>query len=67
MRLRLKSKLFELVDWDMKTLAAKLGVSLPHVYRVRHGKRGIHEKFIVGALSAFPECRFEDLFYIEGS
>jgi hypothetical protein len=30
---------------------------------VREGKRNINQKFIVGAIRAFPECKFDDLFY----
>lgn len=64
-RLRPKPKLFELADWDMTRLAKLLGMASSQIYRVRQGKRGIHEKFIVGALTAFPEYKFEDLFHIE--
>ena len=61
---RLKTRLFEL-EPDMKKLARLIGLSVSEVYRVREGKRRIHEQFIVGALTAFPQHRFEDLFYIE--
>ena len=63
-RLKAKEKLFELVDWDMKALATLVSVSLSQAYRIRHGERGINEKFIVGTLTAFPEYRFEDLFEV---
>jgi len=70
MRIRPKAKLFELTDYNMEALANALGVSLCQVYRVKSGRRGnklmhINEKFIVGALTAFPESKFEDLFYID--
>lgn len=66
MRIRPKAKLFELADWNMEILANAIGVSLCQVYRVKNGVRRIHGEFIAGALTAFPEYKFEDLFYIEG-
>jgi len=62
---KLKTRLFELNHlYDMAELAALLGLSLSQVYRVRQGTRGINQKFIVGALTAFPSRKFEELFYI---
>ena len=62
---RLKTRLFELNQlYTMEELAALLGISSSYLYRVKHGERGINEKFIVGALTAFPKRKFEDLFYI---
>ena len=62
---RLRTRLFELKSfYSMAELAALLGISSSYLYRVREGKRGINEKFIVGALTAFPKRKFEDLFYI---
>jgi hypothetical protein len=40
-----------------------MGLSISQVYRVREGKRGINEKFIVGAKRAFPDSRLDELFY----
>jgi hypothetical protein len=40
-----------------------MGLSVSQVYRVREGKRGINEKFIVGAKMAFPDLRLDELFY----
>jgi len=61
----LRTKIFELNRlYNMAELAALLGLSLSQLYRVRQGTRGINEKFIVGALTAFPSRKFEDLFYI---
>ncbi|GAH88968.1 unnamed protein product [marine sediment metagenome] len=65
MRIRPKAKLFELADWNMKMLANALGVHLSQVYRVKDGKRWANGEFIAGALTAFPACKFEDLFYID--
>lgn len=61
---RLRTRLFDL-EPDIKKLARLIGMSLSEVYRIREGKRKIGERFIVGALTAFPGRKFEDLFYIE--
>ena len=41
------------------------GISRSQIYRVRDGKRSISQKFIIGAIKAFPEYNLEDLFYVE--
>jgi len=41
-----------------------MGISVSQVYRVREGKRRINQKFIVGALKAFPNSKLDDLFYV---
>lgn len=64
---RLRTKLFEL-EGQRRTLvelADMLNVSVSHLSRMREGKRGINGWFIVSALTAFPQYRFDDLFYIE--
>ena len=33
---------------------------------VREGTRGINQKFIIGAVQAFPDYSLNDLFYIAG-
>jgi len=38
-------------------------ISVSQVYRVLEGKRNINRKFIIGAIKAFPGCKFDDLFY----
>jgi hypothetical protein len=38
-------------------------ISVSQVYRVQDGKRKINYKFIVGAIKAFSDCSFDDLFY----
>ena len=40
-----------------------MGISVSQIYRVREGKRNINQKFIIGAIKAFPEHKFDDLFY----
>jgi hypothetical protein len=48
---------------NLSELAKAMGISVSQVYRVREGKRGINEKFIVGAKRAFPDLRLDELFY----
>lgn len=65
--LKLKTKVFELGNGRYRNvfeLAEAMGMSASHIYRVRRGERRISEKFIIGAMKAFPECGFEDLFYL---
>jgi hypothetical protein len=38
-------------------------ISVSQVYRVREGKRYINQKFIIGAIKAFPEYNLDNLFY----
>ena len=48
---------------NLSEMARAMGISVSQVYRVREGKRGINEKFIVGAKLAFPDLRLDELFY----
>jgi hypothetical protein len=48
----------------MSELARAMGLSVSQVYRVREGKRQINQKFIIGALQAFPDHGMEQLFYV---
>jgi transcriptional regulator with XRE-family HTH domain len=48
----------------MTELARAMGISVSQVYRVREGKRNIKQKFIIGAMKAFPEYSMDDLFYL---
>jgi len=50
---------------NVSDLAMAMGLSVSQVYRVREGKRGINEKFIIGAKRAFPESRLDELFYFQ--
>jgi len=66
--LKLQTRVFDLCDGrygSLSELAQAMGVSISQIYRVRQGKRRINEKFIIGAISAFPNCRFDELFYLE--
>jgi len=62
----LKTRVFELSNVryeNLSELAQAMGISVSQIYRVREGKRSINQKFIIGAMSAFPEYRLDDLFY----
>ena len=64
----LKTRVFDLSNERYESLcelAQAMGISVSQVYRVRSGKRGINQKFIVGALRAFPEYSLDDLFYLD--
>ena len=61
-----KTRVFELCDSkynNLSELAEAMEISVSQIYRVREGKRHINQKFIVGAIKAFPEYKFDDLFY----
>ena len=63
--MRIKTRIFELCDGKYKSLselAQTMGISVSQIYRVREGKRSINQGFLVGAVKAFPEYKFEDLF-----
>ncbi len=62
-----RTRVFELCNGkyrNLSELARVMGISVSQLYRVREGKRNINQKFIIGAVKAFPQCRFSDLFYI---
>jgi len=60
-----KTKVFDLGKYrNLFELARSMGVSVNEVCRVRKGERSINQKFILGAIKAFPEYRFGELFYI---
>lgn len=63
----IKTRVFDLTDHkypSLPELARAMGISVSQVYRVKDGKRGINQKFIIGAVRAFPEHRLDDLFYL---
>jgi len=65
--MKLKTKVFELSNGKYRNLfklAQAMGIALSQVYRVRDGKRGINEKFIIGAAKASPERKLDELFYV---
>jgi hypothetical protein len=62
----IKTRVFEMANskyHNLSDLAKNMEISVSQVYRVREGKRGINEKFIVGAKKAFPNSRLDELFY----
>ena len=64
---KLRTRVFELYNEDYLSLvevAQAMGISRSQIYRVRQGKRTINEKFIIGAVNAFPGYRLDDLFYV---
>ena len=63
----IRTRVFELYYLKYRNLcelAQAMSVSVSQVYRVREGKRSINQKFIVGAMKAFPERKIDDLFYL---
>ena len=62
-----KTRIYALADGSYKNLselAKSMGISVSQIYRVREGKRRINQKFIVGAIKAFPNHKLEELFYL---
>jgi len=49
---------------NLSELASVMELSVSQVYRVRDGKRPINQKFIIGAVKAFPDSKLDDLFYL---
>ena len=65
--MKLKTRVFELRNGryrNLVELAQTMRISQDLIYRVRRGERGIHERFIIGAIKAFPGYKLDDLFYV---
>ena len=65
--MKLKTRVFEFCNGkyrNLPELAQAMGIALSQVYRIRQGKRNINEKFIIGAVKAFPEYTLDELFYV---
>ena len=63
----IRTRVFELASpkyGSVAELARAMGLSVSQLYRVRESKRKINQKFIVGALQAFPDYRMDQLFYV---
>lgn len=63
----LRTRIFDLYHekyTDLSELAQAMGVHPSQIYRVRQGMRPINEKFIIGAVKAFPGYKLDDLFYV---
>lgn len=62
-----RTRIFELQDGKYKNLselAKAMRISVSQIYRVKEGKRSINQKFVVGAIKAFPGYKLDDLFYL---
>jgi excisionase family DNA binding protein len=67
MVMKLKTRVSELSNGKYKNLselAHAIGITPSQIYRVRQGKRNINEKFIIGAMKAFPGHELDELFYV---
>jgi len=67
MAVRIKTRVFELYDGryrNLSELAEAMAISVSQIYRVYQGKRNINQKFVVGAMKAFPGYKLDDLFYL---
>ena len=63
----IKTRVFGLCNGNynnLSELAHAMGISVSQIYRVREGKRSINQKFIAGAIKAFPNYKLDDLFYL---
>ncbi len=63
----IKTRVFEFSNNGCKNLAElaqAMEISVSQIYRVREGKRHINQKFIIGAIKAFPHYNLDDLFYL---
>ncbi len=64
----IRTRIFELCDGkypNLCELARVMEISVSQIYRVREGKRSINQKFIVGAMKAFPDSNIDELFYLD--
>ena len=65
--MRIRTRVFELSSGrynNLSELAQAMRISVSQIYRVREGRRPINEKFIMGAIRAFPGYKLDDLFYL---
>jgi len=65
--MELNTKVFELYKGKYRSLpelARAMGISVGYIYKVRQGKRSINQKFIIGAIKAFPGYKLDALFYV---
>ena len=66
--MKLNTRVFALYKRKYKNLlelARAMEISRSQIYRVRDGKRGINQKFIIGATKAFPRYNLDDLSYVD--
>lgn len=65
--MKLRTRIFELSTENytsLTELARVMGISISQIYRVKRAERPISEKFIIGAIKAFPTYKLNELFYI---
>jgi len=65
--MKLKTRVFELCNGkyrNLAELAQTMEISQDLIYSIRRGERGIHGRFILGAIRAFPAYKLDDLFYV---
>jgi len=63
----IRTRIFDLINGNynnLSHLAQTMGISVSQIYRVRTGKRNINQKFITGAIKAFPQYKLDQLFYL---
>ena len=66
--MKLHTRVFELYKGkygSLPKLARAMEISTGQIYKVKQGKRGINQKFIIGAIKACPGYELEDLFYVD--
>ena len=62
-----KTRIFQFGNRHYKNffeVAQAMGISVSQLYRVREGKCHINQKFIAGAIKAFPNYNLNNLFYL---
>ena len=65
--MKIRTRVFELCDGryrSLSELAEAMAISVSQIYRVYQGQRNINQKFVVGAMKAFPGYKLDDLFYL---
>ena len=65
--MKLEARILELYKGkygSLPELARAMGISVGYIYKVRQGKRSINQKFIIGAIKAFPGYKLDALFYV---
>ena len=68
MIIKLNTRVFELYKGkfrNLSELARAMAISTGQIYKMKQGKRGINQGFIIGATKAFPEYNLDDLFYVD--
>jgi len=66
--MKLNTRVFALYKRKYKNLlelARAMAISTGQIYKMKQGKRGINQKFIIGATKAFPRYNLDDLFYVD--